>query len=54
MERTGMTMYALAKAASVPPATVTRILSGVRPDPQLSTVLKLVDAVGLRVQLLPK
>ena len=51
MTRLGMTKYKLAKLAKLPPATVTRIISGDRPDPQLSTVLKLVGAVGLRVEV---
>lgn len=51
MERQGVTRNALAVRAGVPAATVTRILAGDRPDPQLSTVVKLAEALGLRVGL---
>jgi len=51
MERQGMTRYALAKAAGMPAATLGRILSGERPDPQLSTLERLADALGWKVGL---
>lgn len=50
MERQGMTRYALAKKAGVPPPTVNRLLSGER-DAQLTTITKLAEALGRRVIL---
>lgn len=51
MARQGLTRNALAVKAGVPPATVTRLFAGDRPDPQLSTVVKLAEALGRRVTL---
>lgn len=51
MEGQGMSRNALAVRAGVPAATVTRILSGDRPDPQLSTLVRLAGALGKRVAL---
>ncbi|HEX3152941.1 MAG TPA: helix-turn-helix transcriptional regulator [Gemmataceae bacterium] len=46
MERQGLSAYALGKLAKVPAATITRILSGDRPDPQASTVERLAAGLG--------
>jgi transcriptional regulator with XRE-family HTH domain len=51
MDRQGITRNALAVKAGVPAATVTRILSGERPDPQLSTLVRLAEVLGKRVTL---
>lgn len=51
MDRQGLTRYALAKRAGVTPAVLGRVLSGERPDPQASTLIKLAGALGKRVAL---
>ncbi len=51
MERQGLTAYRLAKDAGIPAATLGRILAGERPDPQLSTIVKLAAALGYEVML---
>ena len=53
-ERQGYTRNALAVAAGVPATTVTRLFSGDRPDPHLSTVVKLARVLGLVVDVKPK
>lgn len=49
--RQGLTEYALAKLAGMPSASVGRILNGERPDPQLSSVVTIAQALGCEVTL---
>ena len=51
MNRQGLTAYALGKRSGLPAATITRILSGNRPDPQVSTIEKLAAGLGTRFVL---
>lgn len=44
-----LTMYALAKASGVPESSVGRIVHGISKDPNVSTVKKIADALGVKV-----
>lgn len=46
MDRQNLTAYALAKRAEVQPATVSRILTGTRPNPAAETLERLAAALG--------
>ena len=46
MDRQDLTPYALAKRAEMPAATITRILTGVRPKPGAETLERMADALG--------
>jgi DNA-binding phage protein len=50
-DRQGLTEYALAKRAGMPSATIGRILNGERPDPQLSSIVTIAQALGCEVVL---
>jgi transcriptional regulator with XRE-family HTH domain len=51
-ERAGMTQAALAKALGVPQGVVARLETGGRPDPRLSTVLAVANALGVSIDAL--
>lgn len=52
MARQGLTANGLATRADVATATVTRILKGERPDPQVSTLQVLARALGSKFALI--
>lgn len=45
-ERQGLSINALARAAGMSPGRVQEVLKGGTPDPQFSTVVKLLGALG--------
>lgn len=50
----GLSKAELARRVDTHPAAVRRMLSVEAPNPTFATVVKLVDAVGLKLQLVPK
>jgi transcriptional regulator with XRE-family HTH domain len=51
MERQGLTAYALAQLSGIPAATISRIFSRCRPDPQISTLERLADALKKSLEI---
>jgi hypothetical protein len=53
MERRGVNSLGLSVMADLPASTVWRLFSGDRADPALSTVVRLAEALGMTVALVP-
>lgn len=54
IEGSGLTMYALARESGISQSTLSKFLSGSRPNLTIETLAKLCDALGLVVRLEPK
>jgi transcriptional regulator with XRE-family HTH domain len=52
-ERVSLTKADLARRANTPPESVRRLLTAKKSNPTLETVVRLANAVGLRVELRP-
>jgi len=52
-ERVSLTKADLARRANTPPESVRRLLTAKKSNPTLETVVRLENAVGLRVELRP-
>lgn len=51
-EQAGLTQYELASRSGILPATISRIESGITPDPRQDTMRKLAKALGVSVGVL--
>ena len=49
MKQQNLTMYRLAKLSGLPESSVNRLVWGQTPDPRVSSLKKIADALGVKV-----
>ena len=49
MEQQNLTMYRLSKLSGVPESVINRLIWGQAKDPHISTVKKIADALGVKI-----